>query len=180
MCSIASATPPPETKSGVISEETHDRMRVGLLSKVVEHITLLVEDWFVGVRPRTLVVPCPHCTANMPHEPVRVNRSYSVALELLPDTERRERELSNPQEGLDSRTDISSSSGPYRPGLEAESSHAPTGHLTSQLELSHEPYAYAFRYNDCVVTARSTDTMFCPAHGDVPLQFMAPDTVSLQ
>lgn len=147
-------------------------MRVGLLSKVVEHITLLVEDWFVGVRPRTLVVPCPHCTANMPHEPVRVNRSYSVTLDLLPDAERREREWSRPQAG------DTSPSGPYRPGLEAESGHAPTGHMTSHQELSQEPYAYAFRYNDCVVTARSMDTMFCPAHGDVPLQFMAPDTVS--
>ncbi len=67
-------------------------MRVGLLSKVVEHITLLVEDWFVGVRPRTLVVPCPHCSANQPHEPVTVCRSFSAAIELLPGAERRERE----------------------------------------------------------------------------------------
>ncbi len=176
----ASATPPPEEPSlgHVITEEAHDCMRVGLLSKVVDHITLLVEDWFVGVRPRTLVVPCPHCTANMPHKSVRINRSYSVTLELLPENERRERALSNPQEGASCCRDDSSHSAPYRSGLEAESSQAPSGHMTSQQELSQEPYAYAFRYNDCVVSARSVDSIFCPAHGDVPLQFMAPDTVS--
>ena len=38
-------------------------------------------------------------------------------------------------------------------------------------------YRYAFRYNDCVVTARKLSTMCCPAHGPIPLRYMAPDTV---
>ena len=53
-------------------------MRAGLLSKVVEHISLLIDDWFVGVRPRSIVVPCPHCTAAKPKGPVLLERSFST------------------------------------------------------------------------------------------------------
>lgn len=66
-------------------------MRAGLLSKVVDHIVLLMEDWFIGVRPKTLVVPCPHCTTNAT-PPVRMERSCSEVLELLPHEEKVERE----------------------------------------------------------------------------------------
>ena len=48
-------------------------------------------------------------------------------------------------------------------------------------ELDHngvmDPYNYAFRYDDCVVTARNQDYMTCPAHGKILLRYMAPDTV---
>ena len=40
-----------------------------------------------------------------------------------------------------------------------------------------DPYHYAFRYDDCVVTARTQDYVTCPAHGKVLLRYMAPDTV---
>ena len=39
-------------------------------------------------------------------------------------------------------------------------------------------YCYAFRYDDCVVAARSKDSIDCPGHGTIPLQYLAPDTVS--
>ena len=41
-----------------------------------------------------------------------------------------------------------------------------------------DPYNYAFRYEDCVVLARSQDFVTCPAHGKILLRYMAPDTVS--
>lgn len=40
-----------------------------------------------------------------------------------------------------------------------------------------DPYNYAFRYDDCVVTARNQDYVTCPAHGKILLRYMAPDTV---
>ena len=40
-----------------------------------------------------------------------------------------------------------------------------------------DPYSYAFRYDDCVVMARSQEFMTCPAHGKILLRYMAPDTV---
>lgn len=40
-----------------------------------------------------------------------------------------------------------------------------------------DPYNYAFRYDDCVVTARTQDYVTCPAHGKILLRYMSPDTV---
>ena len=37
---------------------------------------------------------------------------------------------------------------------------------------------FGFSYNDCVVSARTLNTMFCPRHGEIDLQYLAPDTVS--
>ncbi len=51
----------------MIDEELHDIMRAGLISKVVDHIQLLIEEWFTGVWPRHLIVPCPCCTEDYPH-----------------------------------------------------------------------------------------------------------------
>ena len=64
-------------------------MRAGLLSKAVDHITLLMDDWFMGARPRTIVVPCPHCSHGVT-PPVKMERSYSEVLDLLPSAEREE------------------------------------------------------------------------------------------
>ena len=36
----------PQPAPPVVEEEAHDKMRAGLVSKAVDHITLLVEDWF--------------------------------------------------------------------------------------------------------------------------------------
>ena len=44
----------PQKEQPVVDEEKNDIMRAGLVSKAVEHITLLVEDWFTGVRPRSV------------------------------------------------------------------------------------------------------------------------------
>ena len=57
--------------------------------QVVDHITLLVEDWFTGVRPRFLVVPCPHCSHAVPgpapgSERIPFLRSFSINPQLRP------------------------------------------------------------------------------------------------
>ena len=57
---------------------------VYLLFQVVDHITLLVEDWFLGVRPRILVVPCPHCSRGLPPGNIPLLRSFSVNPQLRP------------------------------------------------------------------------------------------------
>ena len=59
-------------------------MRAGLLSKMVEHVTILVEEWFTGVRPRHLVVPCPHCSQGKPPGDVPFSRSFSANPHLDP------------------------------------------------------------------------------------------------
>ena len=79
--------------SSFIDEEKNDIMRAGLLSKVVDHITLLVEDWFVGVRPRTSVIPCPFCSEDTPRDVAQFRRSFSNNPMLLSSEERMERGL---------------------------------------------------------------------------------------
>ena len=119
-----------------LSEDRFDQMRAGLLSKVVEHISLLIDDWFVGVRPRSVVVPCPHCTAARAWGPVPLERSFS--------------------------------------------DHAPPPcPMTSSVPgpTSSQVTRYVFDYEDCVVAARSRDYVECPAHGRLPLAYIAPDTV---
>lgn len=37
---------------------------------------------------------------------------------------------------------------------------------------------YAFQYEECVIRARDIPYVKCPVHGDLPLEYVAPDTVS--
>lgn len=257
----------------VLTEDKNDKMRAGLLSKVMDHIILLMDDWFVGVRQKTIVVPCPHCVLNAPPT-ARMERSCSDILDLLPHKEKVEREerekveearegtsqseVENRSELLRSFSEIGRSNKvsykwkliysvhiitllhycltlhslfdpppfpPPSPSLPPSSlSHlfpcpplfpilfplllsTTSSSLSSLIPLSHNlpllllflpssipqhpqatlpvrdadtrHYKYAFRYNDCVVTARTLNTMFCPAHGEIFLQYMAPDTVCM-
>ena len=77
----------------LIDEEKNDIMRAGLLSKVLDHISLLVEDWFVGVRPRTSVIPCPFCSEDISRDLAQLRRSFSDNTTLLTPEERVERGL---------------------------------------------------------------------------------------
>lgn len=36
---------------------------------------------------------------------------------------------------------------------------------------------YAFQYEECVVKARDIPYVKCPVHGELPLEYIAPDTV---
>ena len=159
-------------------------MRAGLLSKAVSHITLLIEDWFTGVRPRHLVVPCPHCTSDQPHKEIPLERSFSMCDELVPEFER---SVTEADERSSTRLDPANSfckspqTSPRVGRRVAQTQLSPQLRHRSAAprhKLSQEVYYYAFRYDDCVVMARSLDGMFCPAHGNIPLQYMAPDTVS--
>ena len=127
-------------KTPIIDEKKNDIMRAGLLSKVFDHISLLVEDWFVAVRPRTSVIPCPFCSEDISHNMAKFKRSFS-GNSLL-------------QEQLEKRG------------------------LTTKQEQHCHNYCYAFKRNECIVTARNQDTVSCPTHGDISLHFIAPDIVS--
>ena len=90
---LSSVTAAVASETPVIDEEKNDIMRAGLLSKVFDHISLLVEDWFVGVRPRTSVIPCPFCSEDTPRDMAQLRRSFSDNPMLLSPEERVERGL---------------------------------------------------------------------------------------
>ena len=80
-------------RSPIINEEKNDIMRAGFLSKVFDHISLLMENWFVGVSPRTSVIPCPFCSEDIPCDMAQLKRSFSDNPMLLNPEQRMERDL---------------------------------------------------------------------------------------
>ena len=73
---LPSVTATVAAKTPLIDEEKNDIMRAGLLSKVFDHITLLVEDGFVSVWRRMSVIPCPFCSEDISHM-AKFKRSFS-------------------------------------------------------------------------------------------------------
>ena len=55
-------------------------MRAGLVTKVMEHVTILVHEWFSGIKPQ-LLIPCPYCMESKPHttenQPIHIQRTYA-------------------------------------------------------------------------------------------------------
>lgn len=132
--------PKPLTPLG-ITEDAHDRMRAGLLTKVMEHINILVNEWFSGIKPE-LLIPCPYCMVSRVHttvdNPIHLHRAFS--------------------------------------------SNAVFQSLTSSVVRGGNDddvtNAYVFSFDDCVWQSRNFSVIYCPAHGDIPLEFFVPDVVS--
>ena len=55
-------------------------MRAGLVTKVMEHINILVSEWFSGIKPE-LIIPCPYCMESRAHtalrSPIHLPRAFS-------------------------------------------------------------------------------------------------------
>ena len=124
-----------------ISEVAHDRMRAGLVAKVMEHIDILVNEWFSGIKPE-LLIPCPYCMASKPpttpHSPIHLHRAFSSNAVL--------NSLTNCVVKGGNGEDVGN--------------------------------AYVFSFDDCVWVSRNSSVIYCPAHGDIPLEFFVPDVVS--
>ncbi|XP_019849257.1 PREDICTED: leucine-rich repeat serine/threonine-protein kinase 1-like [Amphimedon queenslandica] len=169
-----------------LTEENNDRMRAGLLSKVVDHITLLVEDWFTGVRPRFLVVPCPHCSHGLTgptqgSDRIPFLRSFSINPQVRPPNDLVDSSFypySAPTQAHIASTIASQSSVPQQRsrwgwGRGQGASPVPAPTPTPNVVF------YAFQYEECVVRARDVPYVKCPVHGELPLEYIAPDTLFL-
>ena len=134
------ARPKPLNPLG-ISEAAHDRMRAGLVAKVMEHINILVNEWFSGIKPE-LLIPCPYCMVSQAHStldsPIHLHRAFSSNVVLK-----------------------SLTSCVIKGGDDEDVSNA-----------------YVFNFDDCVWQSRNSSVIYCPAHGDIPLEFFVPDVVS--
>ena len=124
-----------------ISETAHDRMRAGLVAKVMEHVNILVSEWFSGIKPE-LLIPCPYCMVSRAHttleHPIHLYRAFSNTTVLR-----------------------SLTSSVVKGGNDEDVSNA-----------------YVFSFDDCVWLSRKSSVIYCPAHGDIPLEFFVPDVVS--
>lgn len=39
--------------------------------------------------------------------------------------------------------------------------------------------AFIFSFNECMCTSYDSKVIYCPAHGDIPLEYFVPDVVSI-
>ena len=120
------------------SEDSHDKMRAGLISKITEHIFMLMKEWFPGIGCHETLIPCPYCIScrehTKPDEPIYPKRSFATNESLMCAV----------KGGFDQ--DITN--------------------------------AYIFNFNDCMCASYDSKVIYCPAHGDIPLEYFVPDVVS--
>ncbi|XP_017772148.1 PREDICTED: leucine-rich repeat serine/threonine-protein kinase 1 isoform X5 [Nicrophorus vespilloides] len=162
-----------------------------LLALAVDHIDILLEDWYPTLGTRfvhtsegkfliTRLVPCPKCLStstdveqhliNFPGEPPKylsefeTNESYGM-----------DNMIRKSQESYTSECD--SGVGPDSPG----SSPMPTveGHINETLEESPNQVYYSWMVEECILAAYNDKIVTCPTHANLPLSQIAPDTIFL-
>ena len=130
---------PYRQKNKLGSEDSHDKMRAGLISKITEHIFILMEEWFPGIVSHEILIPCPYCISCKEHtksdNPIHLKRSFATG-----------------------------------------------GSLTCALKGGYDEdvsNAFIFSFNECMCTSYDSKVIYCPAHGDIPLEYFVPDVVSI-
>lgn len=145
------------------------------------------------------MVPCPHCSNGLPPGKIPLLRSSSLNPDLRPP--------SNPAvikvcasimcywcyhaialqdypynaraPTLANVTNTSSQTGNSRRLFWPLGGRRVTEEEVSQEHLtSPDVTFYAFQYDECVIRARDVLSVKCPSHEELPLEFIAPDTVS--
>ncbi|XP_050423466.1 leucine-rich repeat serine/threonine-protein kinase 1 [Adelges cooleyi] len=171
-----------------------------LLALVVDHIDVLLEDWYPTLGTRfvhtsegkclvTRLVPCPRClvgsveTDNVPidvkYENEKSNNVEHLSKEFLKkelDTKnavRKSQESYNGSDGGDSGVGHDSPQSSRKVSVDGQL-------LISDEQVDGEIH-YGWTVEDCILAASSVDKLcvVCPKHGDLPLAQVAPDTVFL-
>ncbi|XP_015840648.1 leucine-rich repeat serine/threonine-protein kinase 1 isoform X3 [Tribolium castaneum] len=166
-----------------------------LLALAVDHVDILLEDWYPTLGTRfvhtsegkflvTRLVPCPRCLQqssdidpNFPNTPdVAPNKNFLEAVNQM-DAEGDRYRIRKSQESYTSECD--SGVGPDSTG----SSRMPSmeGHpgvQTEDVNANNQLY-YSWMVEECILASYGTKCVVCPAHGDVSLARIAPDTIFL-
>ncbi|XP_065157528.1 leucine-rich repeat serine/threonine-protein kinase 1 isoform X3 [Atheta coriaria] len=159
-----------------------------LLALAVDHIDILLEDWYPTLGTRfvhtsegkfliTRLVPCPNClaaSADVEEKIMNFPGEQSTNQE-DDDANYNQIRIRKSQESYTSECD--SGVGPDSPG----SSPMPTveGHPSVKLdeENAGQPLYYSWMVEECILAAYSTKTINCPSHGNIKLTQIAPDTI---
>ena len=120
------------------TENSHDKMRAGLISKITEHIFMLMKGWFPGIVSQEILIPCPYCITcknhTKPDNPIHLKRSFATNQSLTC---------------------------ALKGGYDEDVSNA-----------------FIFSFNECMCASYDSKVIYCPAHGDIPLEYFVPDVVS--
>lgn len=165
-----------------------------LLALNVDHIDILLEDWYPTLGTRfvhtsegkfliTRLIPCPRCLhitdggQNLHDFPPsnsqqlldvlnQDNESAAIGFNDL----HRIRKSQESYTSCDSGVEPDSSGSSRIPSLE--------GYPGLQGDEQEKPIFYSWTVEECILAAYGTKTVACPTHGDVSLAKVAPDTVS--
>ncbi|XP_060525729.1 leucine-rich repeat serine/threonine-protein kinase 1 isoform X2 [Cylas formicarius] len=166
-----------------------------LLALLVDHIDILLEDWYPTLGTRfvhtsegkflvTRLVPCPQCLNqsyldNENNDFNQMNYPTVERLNLEAESQLANQDLFRIRKSQESYTSECDS------GVGAESSVSSRnvsmeGHpLLATDETFEKPSHYSWMVEECILAAYSEKSVTCPSHGDISLSRIAPDTVFL-
>lgn len=169
-----------------------------LLALVVDHIDVLLEDWYPTLGTRfvhtsegkclvTRLVPCPRCLArSIDNDSISVDMKYDDSTSKF---EHISKEFF--KKDLDSKNILRKSQESYNgsDGGDSGVGHDVSPQSSRKVSVEGRPSVldeqvegnihYGWTVEDCILAASSVDKLcvVCPKHGDLPLAQVAPDTV---
>ncbi|XP_058798844.1 leucine-rich repeat serine/threonine-protein kinase 1 [Phymastichus coffea] len=157
-----------------------------LLALIVDHIDILLEDWYPTLGTRfvhtsegkllvTRLIPCPKCLIDSGENESESFNNSEHSSEDIPKyymNKERQSQDSYKSDG-DSGVGYDSSTSSRMPSLE--------GHpdISKQyMPLSDETFTiYSWMVEECILSAYSNKSISCPKHSDISLSLVAPDII---
>ncbi|XP_019766471.2 leucine-rich repeat serine/threonine-protein kinase 1 isoform X4 [Dendroctonus ponderosae] len=168
-----------------------------LLALAVDHIDILLEDWYPTLGTRfvhtsegkfliTRLVPCPDCMDQAPHDHDNFDTSQpstSQVQDLLRGEADQSRIYNRDMHRIRNSQESSTSEGDS--GVDPDSSVSSRnvsmeGHPNlHQDEVLKTPIYYSWLVEECILASYNERFLTCPSHGEVKLARIAPDTMFL-
>lgn len=168
-----------------------------LLALIVDHIDILLEDWYPTLGTRfvhtsegkllvTRLIPCPRCMLHSSeHDGESANDAQVMDNEdihqryyCIVNRKERQSQDSYKSDG-DSGVGYDSSASSRIPSLEGhpEVSRSCQGQQQPQIEATDETLVYSWMVEECILAAYNNKTISCPKHSEIPLSYVAPDII---